>query len=65
MNEAVQQCIDKLKTTKTHVSSEEIVENTGSDIAATSDPQINVLEPAEVWNILAEKFTFSGLHSLD
>lgn len=48
MSEAIQQCIDKLKATGAHVSSEEAAVNTGNDATSNSDPQIGVLEPSEV-----------------
>jgi len=48
MSEAIQQCIDKLKATGTHVDSDEVAVNTGNDVTPNSDPQIGVMEPSEV-----------------
>lgn len=47
MSEAIQQCIDKLKSTGAHVSSEGL-STSNNDITSNSDPQIAVLEPSEV-----------------
>ena len=52
MSEAIRQCIDKLKSTGAHVSSEGVVLNTGPNIVTSnSDTQIAVLEPSEVGDI--------------
>ena len=52
MSEAIQQCIDKLKSTGAHANSEEVVTSTSNnDITSNSDPQIALLEPSEVRDI--------------
>ena len=49
MNDAIQQCISKLKATGTLVSTEEVVISTDSgDVTPNSDPQATVLESSEV-----------------
>ena len=52
MSEAIQQCIDKLKSNGAHVSSDQVVTSTSNnDITSNSDPQIAELEPSEVCNL--------------
>ena len=49
MNEAIQQCISKLKATGSHVTPEEVVTTANSDdVTPNSDPQATVLESSEV-----------------